>query len=995
MIRNGGAHLIVFFFFIICFGMGYGFSVSGSEESATSTIPLFNTSTTLSTETVALPFLVSSTIPLTTPDIVINEIMVQPVEPEKEWVELYNVSGDVIDISGWTLSDEIGVIATASGTIAGHSFFVIELTKTALNNGGDGVFLKRNEEIIHKIIYGDAKTVDHDIESIPGIGKTIARNDAGTFFISQTTTRDSANNNSLLMVPTSIMQPTTTAENVAPITEVPLIIANGLIVINEFVSDPTDNADEFIELFNTGNESVNMSGWYIEDGSETKSFIEGTILPKGFFVIDKPKGILNNSGDEITLYTSEGQEIDRVVFGIWDDGNIMDNAPAAKDPNSTARRIDVENTLNNSIDFVVTNTATKGATNNVSLVIVEHIDEAVEQVIDRRIIINEIFPNPKGSDSEGEFIELKNISSDSVTITGWKIGDSSKTRYTVPETKIMPGEYAVFFRKETKISLNNSGSEIIRLFTTTGALVDSGIYEGSVEEDESFARDGSGIFSWTTHITPGNENVIAIKNNAPEIVLSLPKTATVGESLLFDASDTVDQENDALTFSWFMGDEKIADGEVIQYTFATSGKHSIILQVSDAGKHEATKEMSITVKKEVVHDEKEAALAGIFTETAIAISEAYFDPEGSDAEEEFIEVYNGGDVEIDMSGWFIDDAEGGSKAFLIPDGIRIGPKQYFAFSRDMTNIALNNTDDSVRLLFPDKTVAEEVVVMDVQSGAVYMKDETGIWVWSGEPTPGEPNRFVVVMLDEQTKKIKGKDGKIIIKTTIDGLKNRESGEVVMVQGTVAVKPGVFGTTMFYIVDKAGIQITLAKKYMPAIDIGDRVEVVGVLGEVKGERRIVAKKKEDVRLVHAGTAPEITKGDIISLGEEEIGSLVMIEGEVMEKKGMSFYVDDGTGEIVVTPAKGVKTKGVIKEGDIMRVSGIIRFKTDSVYLVPRINDDMQKIGSATSTIPELTIEKKEKKNMLPYIMITIGGVVCVSIIFLARKKNNKESGGLME
>ena len=75
--------------------------------------------------------------PTQTPElaILINEVSPQG-NPDREWVELYNLSGNTIDISGWTLSDEIGVITTASGTIAGHSFFVIELTKTALNNGG-------------------------------------------------------------------------------------------------------------------------------------------------------------------------------------------------------------------------------------------------------------------------------------------------------------------------------------------------------------------------------------------------------------------------------------------------------------------------------------------------------------------------------------------------------------------------------------------------------------------------------------------------------------------------------------------------------------------------------------------------------------------------------------------------------------------------------------------------------------------------------------------
>ena len=64
----------------------------------------------------------------------------------------------------------------------------------------------------------------------------------------------------------------------------------GSVVINEFVSDPADGEVEFLELYNTTIYSIDLSGWWIEDGSVRKSILGGTTLANGFFVLEKPKG---------------------------------------------------------------------------------------------------------------------------------------------------------------------------------------------------------------------------------------------------------------------------------------------------------------------------------------------------------------------------------------------------------------------------------------------------------------------------------------------------------------------------------------------------------------------------------------------------------------------------------------------------------------------------------------------------------------------------------
>ena len=65
--------------------------------------------------------------------ITINEIQYQgtSASPDDEWVELFNASGQDIDLTGWTLvwgdaNDNDGVIVQLSGTISANGFYVLE-----------------------------------------------------------------------------------------------------------------------------------------------------------------------------------------------------------------------------------------------------------------------------------------------------------------------------------------------------------------------------------------------------------------------------------------------------------------------------------------------------------------------------------------------------------------------------------------------------------------------------------------------------------------------------------------------------------------------------------------------------------------------------------------------------------------------------------------------------------------------------------------------------
>ncbi len=98
-----------------------------------------------------------------------------------------------------------------------------------------------------------------------------------------------------------------------------LLVSNiSAIRINEIEMNPEDGGEgkEWIEIYNDEEEIMDLSGWEVWDGLKTPTkrqiISNETIIEKGdFYVIELKSAVLNNGGDFVILYNSEGNEIDR------------------------------------------------------------------------------------------------------------------------------------------------------------------------------------------------------------------------------------------------------------------------------------------------------------------------------------------------------------------------------------------------------------------------------------------------------------------------------------------------------------------------------------------------------------------------------------------------------------------------------------------------------------------------------------------------------------
>lgn len=130
--------------------------------------------------------------------------------------------------------------------------------------------------------------------------------------------------------------------------------------------------------------------------------------------------------------------------------------------------------------------------------------------------------------------------------------------------------------------------------------------------------------------------------------------------------------------------------------------------------------------------------------TGVIINEMMPNPEGADETEEWVELYNQNNFEVDLSGWTIEDINGSAKTFVIgghpPTGgqAKILANGFLVLSRTETKIMLNNDSDGIKLSNPNKEALDSVSFTSAPLGQSYNKFSSG-WAWSSTATKGAVN----------------------------------------------------------------------------------------------------------------------------------------------------------------------------------------------------------------------------------------------------------------
>ncbi|MFZ5476720.1 MAG: lamin tail domain-containing protein [Myxococcota bacterium] len=507
--------------------------------------------------------------------VLLNEVVYNPdsADDGNEWIELCATTST--DLTGYTI--EVATSGTwseayafTSGSMSAGDYLLVGAGSSThpgafdpnlgnVSSDTDGVRLKNaSGEVVDTLLYGspndDALTDDAggttSLAPEVGEGESLARwpdcadtDAAATDWAEYTSPSPGAEN----------PEPGGGGDDTGPPAGEADCTGAADVKLNEFCA--ASNV-EYVELYNAGSAEVALEGWVIQWGTSSINKDEAigafTLAPGAWFVVgsggsyqdQETRLDLGNSSGAIQLACND-VVYDTVVYGSSNSGGFAEDSgetasDLAEEPDvagvATSRGTDGLDTDVSGDDFCL-GEQTPGAAN-------PYCAAPVCDLGGRDFVrLNEFIPNPGGSDTDLEWVELYNAGSEAFRLDGWTIQTATsefKDEYTFENgTEIGPGEFLVVGGEDAPevdfvadgFSIGNgTGGDGLRLVDCEGSAIDTVLYgeeleddlvgdEGStevvpeVQEDVSFARspdgeDTNSASDWVpcAELTPGAPN---------------------------------------------------------------------------------------------------------------------------------------------------------------------------------------------------------------------------------------------------------------------------------------------------------------------------------------------------------------------------------------------------------------------------------------------------------------------------------------------------------
>jgi hypothetical protein len=346
------------------------------------------------------------------------------------------------------------------------------------------------------------------------------------------------------------------------------------------------------------------------------------------------------------------------------------------------------------------------------------------------IIINEIMYSPDGPDAGHEWIEIKNIFSNSIDLTKWKFFDGDGTTnhglneppknggqgsLVIPANgyAILSGDAVTFLSDhpgfggiliDTVMSLGNT-SDVLRIINNEGTVIDEASYSkemGAAGDGYSLERvnDYSNQFCVSQYL--GGSAGLA---NVPNCFVATPIPPTPTDSWVGTPTP-----------------------------FPTSSPTTVGATINPT---QTPTSSPTNVGATPIPIPSSSANVGAVI--SLNINEFIPNPDGSDEENEWIEIYNAGETEVNLSGWKLKDASNKEYNFTNEKILAGG---YLVLLRPQTKITINNDAETLSLIAPSGEVASQIQYSGgSQEGYSFARYAKNDWRWTNILTPGKVNQF--------------------------------------------------------------------------------------------------------------------------------------------------------------------------------------------------------------------------------------------------------------
>ncbi|NVF12294.1 lamin tail domain-containing protein [Anaerococcus sp. AGMB00486] len=487
-------------------------------------------------------------------DVVINE-----VDTEQDYVELYNNADERKDISGWYIKDDKEdreIERIKEGT------FIESKNFHTLENGKDFSFgLGKNDQVV--LYDKDGNIRDKFSWDSHPFGSYGRYPDGVGEFVDGEVSKNAPNNK----------------EDDTEIKE-----ADSSIKINEIESSDPNDGPDYVEIYNDSDEDKDISGYFILDDNLTREhevLPDGSVIKaKGFFVFEN--GIHFSFGlgknDQVNLFNKDKELIDSFAW----DGHAEGVLARGEDGKG---------------DFVDSE-ASKGYSNN--------IDE--EKMKDEKpVVINEVESSAEGGGKD--YAEIYNISDNPVDISGWYILDNDPDHEKSPlkeGTIIEPLGFFVF-EEGVDFDFGLGSNDEVNLYDKDGNLVDKFAWTSHAPGTYGRLKDGFGQFT-DTNPSKGRKNTAFTPKTIDIETANFPGNGDIkilDNETVFDLTDLsgIDQDGEwiygvnnkerrFLIFKLENGEIKLAPG------FTNKGKSVAFIKDKDNPEAEGPDSEGITVDKD-------------------------------------------------------------------------------------------------------------------------------------------------------------------------------------------------------------------------------------------------------------------------------------------------------------------------------------------------------------------------------------------------------------
>ncbi len=408
----------------------------------------------------------------------INEVESNDTVTGNDWIEIYNIGTEDVDISGWYITDDKGqervekaqewpiadgTVVTAGGTV------VIEHSDVL-----DNFSLGKNDTV--QLCDGNGNVMD---------SFTYTGHASGTY----------------ARVPDGVgefvdIEPTKNALNIVEEEEK---IAFKL-VLNEVDTQP----DVYVEVINIGAEEMDVTGYEIRsnvDGKGWKFPADTTVASNGILAVtsDMAGMVYSATDDEYVVGT--------IVEAVDFDGT---NELYLVDANG-----EVVDSFAWSGTAIYENDATAASFGRYpdgvgSVCLMKQTPSSANEWYAPKVVVNEV---EQDDGSNPDWVEIYNVGDTAVDISGWYMYDDDVVSHVnlitpvADGTTLEPGKYYIF-EEGKQFSFSLGKNDNVTIFNKDGVVIDEFYWQGHAEGVYARIPNGVGEFVDFSKGTKGKENVI-------------------------------------------------------------------------------------------------------------------------------------------------------------------------------------------------------------------------------------------------------------------------------------------------------------------------------------------------------------------------------------------------------------------------------------------------------------------------------------------------------